>query len=319
MRICMKGSKSVFENAAGIARKWRELFQVNARMNSHRPFPPRIALYAASILICTIWLTLLLVIDTARVEGETSPWREVDDGLLIGEFEAHPNCGSSDTKILILKIDPQKYAFKLMSASEHDGRKMTLKEWVEKYGVVAAFNAGMYQEDGITSVGFMQNFKHVNNSRLNKNKAVLAFNPVDPSVPEIQIIDRECQDFENLKGKYRTFVQSIRMVSCEQQNVWSPQPAAWSTLAIAMDKSRKVLIIFSQQPYGVHDLIEILLSLPISIYNAMYLEGGPQASLYLSTKNVTIEKYGVWEGSPDSHNPLRVSWPIPNILGIVRK
>jgi hypothetical protein len=86
-----------------------------------------------------------------------------------------------------------------------------------------------------------------------------------------------------------------------------------------MDKSQNVLIIFSQQPYGVHDLIEILLSLPISIYNAMYLEGGPQASLYLSTKNVTIEKYGVWEGSPDSHNPLRVSWPIPNILGIVRK
>ena len=288
-------------------------------MNSHRPCPKRIAVYAASVLICTIVFTLLLVIDTARVEGETSPWREVDDGLLIGEFEAQRNCSSSDTKILVLKIDPQKYAFKLLSASEHDGTKMTLKQWVEKYGLMAAFNAGMYQEDGITSVGFMKNFKHVNNGRLNKNKAILAFNPVDPSVPEIQIIDRECQDFETLKGKYRTFVQSIRMVSCEQQNVWSPQPTAWSTLAIAMDESLKVLVIFSEHPYCVHDLIEALLSLPISIYNAMYLEGGPQASLYLSTKNVTIEKYGVLEGSPDSHNPLRVSWPIPNILGIVRK
>ncbi len=149
-----------------------------------------------------------------------------------------------------LKSIPEKYSFKLMSASENGGRKLTVKEWCEKYGLVAAFNAGMYQEDGITSVGYMKNFKHINNGRLNKNKAVLAFNPVDSSVPEIQIIDRECQDFESLKGKYQTFVQSIRMVSCEQQNVWSPQTAAWSTLAIGMDKSDKVLIIFSQQQYS---------------------------------------------------------------------
>jgi len=109
------------------------------------------------------------------------------------------------------------------------------------------------------------------------------------------------------------------MISCEQQNVWSQQPTGWSTLAIGMDKNHNVLVIFSQQSYSVHDLIEILLSLPISIYNAMYLEGGPQASLYLSTKNSTIERYGGWEDSPDSHNSLRLWWPIPNVIGIVRK
>jgi hypothetical protein len=288
-------------------------------MNSPHPFSRSIARYAASGLICAILLMLLILIDTARAASETSPWREVDDGLLIGEFTPGQNFGLSNTKILVLKIDPQKYSFKLLCASEHGGMKMAMKDWHEKYGLVAAFNAGMYQEDGKTSVGYMKNFKHINNGRLNKNKAVLAFNPIDPSAPEIQIIDRDCQDFESLKGKYRTLVQSIRMVSCEQQNVWSPQPAAWSTLAIGMDKSQKVLIIFSQQQYPVHDLVEILLSLPISIYNAMYLEGGPQASFYLSTKGITIEKYGGWEGSPGSHNPLRVSWPIPNALGIVRK
>jgi hypothetical protein len=288
-------------------------------MNSHRSFPGKIAPYAATILTCAMSFILLLLINATRAEGETSPWRAVDDGLAIGEFEPQQRFGLNNTKILVLKIDPEKYSFKLMSASEYGGGKMTMKEWCMKYGLVAAFNAGMYQVDGTTSVGYMKNFKHINNGRLNKNKAVLAFNPVDSSVPEIQIIDRECQDFENLKGKYRTFVQSIRMVSCEQQNVWSPQTAAWSTLAIGLDKSRKVLIVFSQQQYSVHDLIEILLSLPISLYNAMYLEGGPQASLYLSTTNMTIEKVGRWEGSPDSDNPLRVSWPIPNVLGIVKK
>lgn len=284
-----------------------------------RPFPLRIAVYAAAILVCTALLTLLELIAPARLECETNPWREVDDGLLIGEFQPRQESGFGDARIVVLNIDPGKYSLKLLSASETGGRKMTLKEWSEKHGLVAAFNAGMYQEDGITSVGYMRNFRHINNGRLNKNKAVLAFNPVDACVPSVQIIDRECQDFENLKGRYRTLVQSIRMVSCEQQNVWSPQKTAWSTLAIGMDKSGKVLVIFCHHPYSVHDLIEILLSLPLSLYNAMYLEGGPQASLFLSTKTVTFEKHGGWEGNSDNHGPFQVSWPIPNVLGVVKK
>jgi uncharacterized protein YigE (DUF2233 family) len=287
-------------------------------MNSRHPLTINLA-SSAAVLGCTVLLIFLTLINASRLECEPGPWREVEDGLQIGEFEPPKEHRASDAKLLVLKIDPLKYSFKLLSASENGGKKMTPKEWSEKHGLVAAFNAGMYQEDGITSVGYMKNFKHINNSRLNRNKAILAFSAIDPGVPEIQIIDRECQDFESLRGKYRTLVQSIRMVSCDQQNVWSPQATAWSTLAIGMDKSNKVLVLFSQQPYAVHDLVEILLSLPLSLYNAMYLEGGPQASLYLSTKNETLEKYGSWEGSPDSHGAFQVSWPIPNVLGIVRK
>jgi hypothetical protein len=273
----------------------------------------------ASIVRWTALLILALIIDASSLQCETNPWRELDDGLLVGEFEAPPEPSFGEGRILVVKVDPGKYSFKLLSASENGGKKMTVREWTEKYGLVAAFNAGMYQTDGTTSVGYMKNFKHINNGRLNVNNTVLAFNPVDAGLPEIQIVDRECQDFAMLKGKYQSFVQSIRMVSCEQKNVWSQQPTGWSTLAIGMDKNRNVLVIFCQQPYSVHDLIEILLSLPVSIYNAMYLEGGPQASLYLSTKNSTIERHGSWEGNPDSHNPLQIWWPIPNIIGIVRK
>jgi uncharacterized protein YigE (DUF2233 family) len=273
----------------------------------------------ASVLRWTGLVALALLIDTSALKSETNPWRELDDGLFIGEFEAPRQPLFREASILIVKVDPRKYAFKLLSASENGGRKMTVTEWAEKYGLVAAFNAGMYQTDGTTSVGYMKNFRHINNGRLNANNAVLAFNPTDESVPKIQIIDRECQDFSKLKGKYHSFVQSIRMVSCEQKNVWSQQPTGWSTLAIAMDKNNNLLVIFSQQPYSVHDLIEFLLALPISIYNAMYLEGGPQASLYLATKHSTIERYGSLEGSPDGHNPLQAWWPIPNVIGIVRK
>ena len=288
-------------------------------MKSPPPLVHRIIWHAAFLLYAVIFFILAVPINTALLAAETSPWREVEDGLMMGEFEPPKTSSSGDTRVLVIKIDPRKYSFKLMSASEYGGRKLTVREWCEKHQLVAAFNAGMYQKDGVTSVGYMKNFKHINNGRLNRNNALLAFNPVDAGVPEIQIIDRECQDFEKLKGKYHTLVQSIRMVSCEQHNVWNPQTTAWSTLAIGMDKSGQVLLIFSRQPYSVHDFIEILLALPISLYNAMYLEGGPQASLYLSTKNITLEKSGSWEGNPDSYNPIQVSWPIPNVIGIVKK
>jgi hypothetical protein len=291
----------------------------NIPMHSIRYLTTNLASHAVFFLGCTVLFISLTLFNASRLECETGPWRELEAGLLIGEFEFSKEHGSGNAKLLVLQVDPGKFSFKLLSASENEGRRMTLREWSEKHGLVAAFNAGMYQEDGITSVGYMKNFKHINNGRLNKNKAVLAFGAIDPDLPEIQIIDRECQDFESLKGKYRTLIQSIRMVSCEQKNVWSPQAAAWSTLAMGMDKNNRVLVLFSQQPHAVHDLIEMLLALPISLYNAMYLEGGPQASLYLSAKNVTLEKFGNWEAGPDSHGAFQVSWPIPNVIGIVRK
>lgn len=252
--------------------------------------------------------------------GKSDPWREIEDGLLLGEFDSEPTPGAGAGKILIVRVNPRKFAFRLMAASEYANRKWSVKEWCERYQLLGAFNAGMYAKDGVTSVGFMKNFRHVNNGRLNKYNAVLAFNPLDAGVPEIQIIDRECQDFASLKGKYQTFVQSIRMVSsCDQQNVWSQQPRGWSTLAIGLDKNSNVLVIFCQPQIPVHDLIDTLLTLPISLHNAMYLEGGPQASLYLTTPKTTIERHGSWEATADGHNSIQVSLPVPNVIGIVRK
>lgn len=274
-----------------------------------------------AITILTVTLLLLLAVTGAATRAATSagPWRQVEEGLMIGEFDPGSKPGAGSNKVLVLRIDPQQFTFRLMAASEHAGRKLNIKEWCEHYQLLGAFNAGMYAKDGFTSVGFMKNFKHVNNGRLNRYNAVLAFNPVDASVPEIQVIDRECQDFAGLRGKYQTFVQSIRMVSCLQQNVWSPQAEGWSTLAIGMDKSNRVLVIFCQQPMPVHDLINILLKLPLSLHNAMYLEGGPQASLYLATSDGPIERHGSWQASGDGSNHIQVSWPIPNVIGIVRK
>lgn len=247
-----------------------------------------------------------------------NPWKEADEGLQVAEFES-PAKGDNPFSITVVKIDPRYYSLRLLCASEFGKEKLTAREWCEKHQLLAAVNAGMFQEDGLTSVGYMRNFKHVNNSRVTKFNNVLAFNPVEESLPAVRIIDRECEDFDVLRRQYQTMVQSIRMVSCDRQNVWSRQNSKWSTLAIGTDTDGNILFLFSRTPQPVHDFIEALLSLPLSLKSAMYLEGGPQASLYLSTPKMTVDRNGVWEGLEEGKSSFQFALPIPNVIGITKK
>ena len=264
-------------------------------------------------------ISLLFILLTTFIEGQESVWEKVDEGLFIGEFQSPRKSIAGDSKITIIKIDPEYYEFKLLMASEHGKEPRSLRQWSEEFDLVATVNAGMYQKDYLASVGYMKSYHHINNPKLNKNNTIFAFNSNDSTIKTVQIVDRTCQDFSEIEDKYYSFVQSIRMVSCKQENVWSQQPTQWSMASLGIDKSGNVLFIFSRSPYSVHDFINILLSLPISLYNAMYLEGGSKAGLYFSAGGTEIEKYGSYETALISESDLRTTWPIPNVLGIRKK
>jgi hypothetical protein len=259
-------------------------------------------------------VTLWTILSPPAILPVDDLWKKVDKGLFINEFDS-----PQKSKITIVKIDPKFYSFKLLCASEHHKEKMTVKKWCQKHNLISAVNAGMYQEDGIKNVGYMKNFSHINNPKFNNTyKAVLAFNPVKSAIPEVQIIDLKCLDFERLRPKYQTLIQNIRMISCQQENVWSKQDKIWGMAVLGIDKNGKALFIFTESPYSGHDFINILLSLPISIYNAMYLEGGPEANLYFSANGVEFERVGRYVSS-NKNETLAVARPIPNVIGIVKK
>ena len=252
--------------------------------------------------------------------SEESFWKEVDEGLFVGEFDPHLKLKIKDSKVTIVKIDPKFCSFKLLCASEYGRVRMTARKWCEKFNLIATINAGMFQKDGFTNVGLMKNFNHMNNPRLNNNyKAVLAFNPIESNFPEIQIIDLKCQNIEKIRPKYQTLIQNIRMISCRQENVWIQQDKVWSMAVFGMDKSGNALFIFTEAPYSGHDFINILLSLPVSIFSALYLEGGPETSLFFSSKGVRFERVGIYETGFQENSSKAVAWPIPNVIGITKK
>ncbi len=255
----------------------------------------------------------------AGLFSQTPHWKLLDDGLSFVELDAPQKSDVGDSKISILKIDPETYEFKLLTAKENRGNSRTFRQWAQAFNLTAVINAGMYQTDLLTSVGYMKNYRHINNNHVNRNNSVFAFSPVDSTLVPARIIDRTCDDFDSLRQQYHCMFQSIRMISCDQKNVWAKQPNRWSIAILGVDNNGNVLFIFSRSPYRVHDIINILLALPISISRAMYLEGGAKAGLYIKHNDFSFEKYGGFENAFVNDNSTREGWPIPNVLGIVKR
>jgi len=246
----------------------------------------------------------------------TNQWHLLETGLELGIFASPQIADNGDSLIRVLRIDPLYFELRLLntSSSEHQQR-LSAKEWCQHYGLTAAINASMYQKDYRTSVSFMRTKEHVNNPRVSKDKTILAFDRTTPDVPLVKIIDRQCENFDDWKTDYTTFVQSIRMISCTGRNVWRQQSQKWSTALIGIDRAGNVLFIHVRSQYTTHDLIDILLQLPLQLTNAMYAEGGREAQLYVQSGEHNYEfvgDYGNGFGSTSGR-------PIPNIVGIVRR
>lgn len=263
-----------------------------------------------------IALAGLLFFFFMTVDGRTgeAPWQPLDEGIFLALFQETP---ASPYLLVVLKVDPIHYELKLLSASEGGKEGMTLKDWCSAFGLDGAINASMYLEDGRKSTGFMKNYDHVNNPRINARfGAFLVFNPREASLPPVQIVDREHQDWKNLIDRYETVVQNYRLITLKGKNAWKNRSDArrFSAAAIAMDDEGKVLFIFSRQPRDVHEFAEQLLGLPLKIRNAMYVEGGQDAGLFITDLPDGMPNrpmLSFLEGDEGYALPL-----VPNVIGI---
>ena len=278
------------------------------------------------ILVLTLLMSLSSIAGAADQQPaeiavkKDSEWQKLAQGLELGIFSAPLPSEIGDSKIRVLRIDPQRYQLRLLSASAFEnGRPLSAKQWGQQHGLVAAINASMYQEDYKSSVSLMRSRAHINNPRLSKDMTILAFDRKTAEVPLVKIIDRQCEDFKIWRKKYSTMVQSIRMISCTGENVWTQQPQKWSTAAIGVDDRDRVLFIHVGSPYSTHDLIDILKKLPLNITRAMYAEGGPQAQLYINIGDHEQEFVGNYEIEIQENMKKLISRPVPNVVGITLK
>jgi len=269
-------------------------------------------------------LIILLAVSFFCTDSKAEPqlWKMLDEGLYLGKFASTLKPRISNFPITILKIHPEFYSFKLLCASEHDGNMRTAKQWCKEFGLLAAINASMYQDtDPLKSTGYMKNYNHINNPYINAAfGAFMAFNPIDSSLPGPRFVDRRLQeDWKAQIEKYHTVVQNYRMISKGKKKGWPQQKKLYSTAGVGMDKDNNVLFIHSPSPYSTHDFINILLSLPIDIDSAMYLEGGPEATLYISQKDLHTKSEGRYGALFGENFGDLSTLTLPNVIGIVKR
>jgi len=253
-------------------------------------------------------------------------------GMDLGVFTSPTSSTHGDSRITILRADPAEFEPVLLMASAEAGRgeadtKRTARQWADRYGLLAAINTSMFRTDHRTSTHYLagpadprvaDSPAHVNQGSDARGNAMLAFDPVDPTRDAaVRLVDRRCgQSFEEAHVRYRSRVQSIRMVSCHRTNTWAQQPKQWSHAAVGVDGQGRLLFVHARSPWSTHDFVDTLLSLPIDLAQLQYAEGGPEASLWVDAGGFELELVGSYETGFNENDDNRQAWPLPNVIGL---
>ena len=97
----------------------------------------------------TVAMVALMVMGTGA-QAEDG-WRELETGLELGQFDSRTLAPAAQGDLVILRVQPEQWELNVY-ARENQG--LDALAWCKELGLVAAVNAGMFQADRKTHVGF---------------------------------------------------------------------------------------------------------------------------------------------------------------------
>jgi len=217
--------------------------------------------------------------------------------------------------LYVVRIDPERAPLTVALASEIGGGPRTAAEWCRKAKLAVAINAGMFQSDQRSNVGYLRHGAHLNNARFNDYRSVLALQPMERALWP----DLDQTKLPATLSQYDIVVQNLRLIAANRKNVWSPSARRWSEAALALDSKGRLLFLFSRAPYSMRQFNDLVLALPLDVVRAMHLEGGPEASLSIHVPGVDLDLCGSYETGfrEDDTNARQLA--IPNVLGVARR
>lgn len=252
-------------------------------------------------------LAALVCATPAFADPPPISWRTLTPGLQHGQ--ARVASGIGDGQLHIVRIDPEHFRFRLLTAAGTHSARKTARQWAQQNHCVAAINAAMFRPNGLP-VDFAKVDGHIIQPQRNSDRSMFVFD-----ADHARLLDLSAEAFT--EGDHENALQGIRMISAEGRNVWSQQPRSWSIAALASTTDGRILFLHARSPLSVHDFIAAAQALPLDADRAMYLEGGPEATLYLNAGGAEIERVGSFETGFNENDDNAVAWPLPNVIGVI--
>jgi len=195
------------------------------------------------------------------------------------------------------------------------GDARTAPTWASEQKLDGVTNAGMFHESG-APVGLIVADGHDRGSDNPKMSGYLAWDPVAASDAPVIVAGRDCKDFDlaALRRRYRSIVQSYRLLGCDGKAMAWADPKHYSAAAIGVDRTGRVVMILARGAVTMAELSKELAGHDLA--GALFLEGGPEASLVVRGK---LSVLGSYETGFVENDDNREFWKLPNVIGVLAR
>jgi len=192
-----------------------------------------------------------------------------------------------------------------------DPGKRTAPAWRDSEKLAGVINAGMFHDDG-APVGLLVAGGRARGIDNPKFGGFIAWDPVAPGDPPVTMAGAQCAGFDlaALRRRYRSLLQSYRLLDCDGHALPWGDPKRYSAAGIGVDRAGRVVLLHARAAVTMAELSRALAAHDLA--GAIFLEGGPEASLIAGE----LELVGSYETGFVENDDNRAFWALPNILGL---
>lgn len=245
-----------------------------------------------------------------------APRTRLGDGLTAERrpLEATPALGLEPC-FDVVRAAGTSYHLRLLTKARDDGSTQPAPEWRERHRLVAVTNAGMFHAEG-KPVGLLIE----DGVALSKDNSTfggyLAFGPRSAKDPAITITGRDCAGFDlaDLKRRYTSILQANRLVDCKGDAMPWKDAKQYSAAAIGLDHQGDIIFIHARAAVTMTELARSVASLDLA--GALFLEGGPEASLVVRGSDGELSRVGSYETGFVENDENKSFWWLPNVLAL---
>ncbi len=214
----------------------------------------------------------------------------------------------------LVRVDLATYRLRVLTAAR-EGRSQPAPTWREDFHLAAVINAGMFHSDGTPVALIVEDGVAVGKD----NKKYLGYVGFDPRAAgdaAVAFTGRDCAGFslDDLRKRYRSIVQSPRLLGCGGEALPWQDTKQYSAAAIGVDRAGRIVFVHARAAVTMTELSRALAS--VDLVGALLLEGGPEASLVVRGSDGDLTRVGSYETGFVENDANQSFWWLPNVIGL---